>query len=330
MTDSKVKTKSMMESEKDSVPEKNTRPYTVYRNDIKYRNRNDIDMSRAVFENEEVKNDFLNGNTDTIDYRIKDCIREKYQIFDLAHMTKDVFELCISHKDFNTIAQKIEVLSANDCGIEKLEDLSMFSKLISLNIGDNKLTKLPKLPESLEELIIDNNNIQLIPYMKNLKRLRARNNDIRRIHYSNSMESLNLSGNSNLTELAPLSELYHLEIGKTGITEVPIFPNLKYLDIDETRIKSLPQLPYLHILTCVRSELSDISNLSKLYSLIATNSKVRRVHYMDTLQKFTYNSLHQNEIRLSNRYKAHRIVKNKSDIVDVMFKENPAPVNCMK
>ena len=306
-----------------------TRPYTVYRNDIKYRNRNDIDMSRAVFENEDVKKDFMNGQTDTIDYRIKDCIREKYQVFDLAHMPSNAFELLKSHKLFNEIAPKVEVLSANDCEFENLPDLTMFSRLISLNIGDNKLTSLPKLPESLEELIIDNNRIQLIPYMKNLKRLRARKNDIKKIHYSATMESLNLSDNTNLKEIAQLPRLYSLDIARTGIADIPTFPNLKFLDMTETNIKSLPNLPLLHILICVRSELSDISKLSNLYSLVSTNSKVRKIHFMETLQKFTYHNDHKNEIRVSNQYKAHRIIKNKSDVIDMMFKENPVPVNVM-
>jgi Leucine-rich repeat (LRR) protein len=315
--------------EEDYDPEKDTRSYHVYRNDIKYRDKNDIDIERAIFENDDVKNDFMYGDTDTIDYRIKDCIREKFQVLDLAHMSSNVFALLKSHSSFDNIASKVEVLSANDCSIETLDDLSMFSNLISLNIGDNNLRKLPKLPNSLEELIIDNNKITLIPYMSNLKRLRARNNHLRKIHYSDSMESLNLSKNPNLTELSPLSRLYHLEVGETGISDVPVCPNLKYLDLHETAVRSLPELPNLHILSCVRSELSDISKLTNLYSLVSTDSKLRRIHYMETLQTITYNSAHQNDIRLSNRYRVHRIFRNKNDVIEALFKPNPVPVNVM-
>ena len=315
--------------EEEYDPKRDTRKYTVYRNDIKYRDRNEIDIDRAEFENEDVMIDFLSGVTDTIDYRLKECVREKFQVLDLAHMGADVFDILMSHPSFKQIASRVEVLSANDCGIEQLDDLSMFTKLQSLNIGDNKLPKLPKLPTSLEELIVDNNQIEIIPYMRNLKRLRARNNRINRVHYSDSMESLNLSKNKNLKELAPLSRLYHLEIGYTGVTDVPICPNLKYLDIEATTIRALPELPNLHILACVRSKLSDISKLTNLYSLVSTDSMIRRIHYMETLQKFTYNSIHQSEIQISKRYKAHRIFKNKNDIIDVMFKANPVPVNVM-
>jgi hypothetical protein len=324
-----VESKNPNKYEEDYDPKKDTRPYHVYRNDIKYRDKNDIDIDRAIFDSDAVRDDFLNADTDTIDYRIKDCIREKYQVLDLAHMTPDVFDLLKSHHLFNEIAPKVDMLSVNDCGIETLEDLSMFSNLICLNIGDNQLQKLPKLPSTLEELIIDNNRITLIPYMCNIKRLRARNNRIKKIHYSDSMESLNLSKNPKLAELAPLSRLYHLEVGETGITEVPVCPNLKYLDLHETGVVSLPDLPNLHILSCVRSKLSDISKLTNLYSLVSTDSNVRQIHYMETLQKFTYNSLHQNEIRFSNRYIAHRIFRNKNNIIDVLFKENPVPVNVM-
>jgi Leucine-rich repeat (LRR) protein len=326
---SDIKSKNSNNYEDDYDPQKDTRKYTVYRNDIKYRDRNEINIERAEFENDDIKHDFISGNTDTIEYRLKECVREKYQVLDLSHMGSDVFILLKSHKSFAKIASRVEVLSANDCNLDILDDLSMFTKLQSLNIGDNKLEKLPMLPISLEELIIDNNNIYVIPYMRNLKRLRAINNRIQRIHFSDSMESLNLSNNIHLTELAPLSRLYYLEVGCTGVTEIPICPNLKYLDIEDTRIRSLPELPNLHILVCIRSELSDISKLTNLYSLISTDSRVRKIHYMDTLQKFTYNSKHQNEIKLSSRYIAHRIFRNKNDIIDVLFKTNPVPVNVM-
>lgn len=321
--------KNIPKYEEEYDPSKDTRPYHVYRNDIKYKNRNNIDIDRAVFDNDDVKKDFINGQTDTIDYRIKECIREKHQILDLAHMASNIFQLLESYPRFHNIAPKIEVLSANDCQIDVLEDLSMFSNLISLNISDNRLRKIPKLPDSLEELIIDNNQIQFIPYMKNIKRLRARNNDIRKIHYSNSMESLNLTDNIHLTELALLTKLYYLEIARTGISGIPAFPHLKYLDIEETRVKILPELPNLYILSCVKSELSDISKLNNLYSLVSTNSKIRKVHYMETLQKFIYNGNHQNEIQISRSYKVHRIFKNKDDVVDVLLKANPVPVNVM-
>lgn len=315
--------------EEDYDPDKDTRPYTVYRNDIKYRDHNDIDISRAEFDDDDVRRDFLNGDTDTIEYRIIECFREKFQVMDLSHMDPDVFDKLITHDAFDKIASKIEVVSANDCGIETLPDLSSFTNLISLNIGDNNLRNLPKLPDSLEELIIDNNQIQTIPYLRRLKRLRARNNDIRRIHYTETMESLILTGNRGLSELAELPRLYHLEIGKTRVSDIPMCTNLKYLDLEETDVEVLPDLPHLYILTCVRSKLFDISNLRNLYCLVATDSKVRRIHYMETLQKFTYNSKHQNEIRLSKRYRARRIFKNKNNVIDVLFKENPIPVNVM-
>jgi len=324
-----VSSKDPNKYEEDYDPKRDNRKYTIYRNDIKYRSRNDIDMGRAIFDSEDVRDDFLNGATDTLDYRIKDCEREKYQVLDLAHMTQDVFDQLYRHEKFESIVSRIEILTANDCGINDLPDLTVFTNLICLNIGDNNVSTLPRLPSSLEELIIDNNQVESIPYMSNLKRLRARNNRLRRIHYSDSMESLNLSKNRDLIELAPLSQLYHLEVGETGVTEIPLCPNLKYLDLYKTRVETLPDLPKLHILTCIKSKLSDISNLTNLYSLVSTGSMIRRVHYMDTLQKFSFDSADQKEIRLSRRYKAHRIFKNKNDVIDMMFKLNPVPVNVM-
>jgi hypothetical protein len=324
-----VSSKNPNKFEEDYDPERDNRKYVVYRNDIKYKGRNNIDLSRAIFQDEEVENDFKNCDTDNIDYRIKDCIREKCELLDLAHMTADAFIQLFSHPQFDEIKLKIEVISANESDIEEVPDLRVFNNLISLNLSGNKLDRLPFLPHSLEELIIDDNEIEIVQFMPVIKRIRARNNRLHTIEYSNTLESMCLSNNPNLVQIVELPKLYHLEIKRTGITQIPICPNLKYLDIDETRIRVLPALDNLHILSCVRSKLSDISLLTTLYALVTTDSKIRQIHYMPTLQKLTFNSIHQNEIRLSSRYKAHRMYKNKNDIIDMVFTANPIPVKIM-
>jgi hypothetical protein len=311
----------------DYDPRKDKRKYVVYRNDIKYKTKNKIDLDRAIFHDKETENDFMNCDTDDIDYRIKQCIIEKYQVLDLAHMDKNAFTKLTKHTEYNKIRNNVIVISANESNLSTLPDLSKFRNLISINLNHNNISTLPFLPDSLEELLIDNNQIEFIKYLPNIKRIKARSNKLKKIEYNDKLRSLFLSNNPHLKHIDPLPNLYYLDISKTGICTIPQCKNLKFLDIDGTNIKTLPILNNLHILSCVRSSLGDISNLTSLYSLVSTDSNVRKLHYMDLMQQFSYNSDHK--IQMSSKYKAHHIFKNKTGVIEVIFKENPVPVNIL-
>jgi len=318
-------------------PSSSTQRYMVYRNDIKYKAQNSIDLDRAVFENDEVRKDFM-SDTDNIEYRIKECFREKCQVLDVAHTsascttTTCMMDRIIAHPKFPEIKNHIIIISANDMCIPLYKtplDFSVFSNLLSLNLSNNNLTSLPNLPVSLEELIIDSNRISHIPMMKHIKRIRARQNNLNRIDYAPSLESLNVSDNPELRSIISLPNLYYLDIARTGITQIPMCSNLKYLDMSETRISVLQTLPSLCILRCEKSDLQDISALQNLYVLMTTDSKVRTVHYMDTLQKLTYSGKHKKDIRLSSRYKVYNIVKNSNDVYDITLKAKPVVVKIL-
>ena len=135
----------------DYDPKLDKRKYVVYRNDIKYKNKNSIDLDRAIFHDKETQNDFMNYDTDDIDYRIKQCVLEKYQVLDLAHMDENAFTKLMSHKMINEIKKKVLVISANESNLSKLPNLSVFTNLISINLNHNNIRVLPNLPDTLEE-----------------------------------------------------------------------------------------------------------------------------------------------------------------------------------
>lgn len=318
-------------------PIKSTQKYMVYRNDIKYKAQNSIDLDRAVFENDEVRQDFM-SDTNGVEYRIKECFREKGQVLDVAHTSAScttktcMMDRIIAHPKFQEIKDHIIIISSNDMcdNLYKTPlDFSVFSNLLSLNLSNNGLSSLPNLPASLEELIIDSNKISHIPMMRHIKRIRARQNNLSRIDYTPSLESLNVSDNPELQTIVNLPNLYYLDIARTGITQIPECPNLKYLDMSETRISVLQILPSLCILRCEKSDLRDISALQNLYVLMTTDSKVRTIHYMDTLQKLTYSGEHKKDIKLSSRYKVYNIVKNSNDVYDITLKAKPVVVKIL-
>ena len=85
--------------------------YPVYRNDIKFKKFRNIDPSMAIW-NDDVKHDYYNKDTDSVSYRIEECIREKSEMIDLSHMDEDCFINLFAHKMFPTIRVKIQHIFA--------------------------------------------------------------------------------------------------------------------------------------------------------------------------------------------------------------------------
>ncbi len=297
-------------------PAKDTRKYCVYRNDIKFKKHRLIDPSRAIWDND-VKNDYKEKETDSIHYRLEECEREKYETLDLSHMPSDCFLLLLKHKKINLIKKKILHLFANDCGFQDLPDLSIFSSLITCDLSDNKLKVLPELPESLQELIVNGNNLtQVNNELPVLKRFNGSNNMITLFNYANSLESIYLNDNP-IDDIPKLSNLYFLNISKTKITKIHSMPKLKYLDCSHTEIQQIPSMNSLTHLSCNDSSVHDISQIHNLHSMEISNSKITQVHYMKDL----YSIIYQNETNLviSKRYKIIQQKINKKNITEIMF-----------
>ncbi len=108
--------------------------YTVYRNDIKYREHRNIDMSRALWT-DDIKKDYINKNTDGIDYRIEDCKREKYETLDISHIERFCFKELFLNEIFKTIKNKIQHIFAQDCGLIYIPNLTELSNLQTLDIS---------------------------------------------------------------------------------------------------------------------------------------------------------------------------------------------------
>ena len=117
MTDTKEK-----KSECDDIK------YIVYRNDIKFKQHRSIDPSRALWASEDVKMDFMK-NTDSIDYRIDECVRENCNMIDLSHMSNTCFDEFIKHPAFYQLVTKVQHIFAKDCSLMRLPSLNCFTNL---------------------------------------------------------------------------------------------------------------------------------------------------------------------------------------------------------
>lgn len=309
-------------TQKDAIeydPSKDTRKYPVYRNDIKFKTHRNIDPSRAIWD-DDVKQDYQNKNTDSIEYRMEECKREKYETLDLSHMQTDCFEQLFSNKTFLGVRNKIQHIFAKESNIKILPNLSELINLQTLDVSSNEIKDLPELPDSLEELLINDNRLLFIDNdLPNLLRLYASNNMLSRINYSNSLERLHIDNNP-IDYIPKLSNLYFLDASTTKIKKLYQMPKLKYMDISFTEIEVIPEMQCLEILQCNESSVNDIRALKSLHRMEIVKSHIENVHYMKNLSTLIYHD--SSQIRISSRYKIMHAKKNKTNINDITFKES--------
>lgn len=299
-------------------PKKDTRMYHVYRNDIRYGKIRNIDPKRAIWT-DDVKHDYYNKNVDAIDYRIEECRKEKYELLDLSHMDSDCFDLLFSHGKFNTIRNRVQHLFAEDCGLNELPDLNMFRSLLTLNVSKNKLKYLGKLPETLEELVVNNNKLtSVLNVMPNLVRFIGSNNNIQQFRFPISIERLHLDRNPFNIPIPTLNKLYHLDIAETNVSSVASNPSLKYIDVSKNmNIKVLPSFPLLDHLCCNYSSLELVGDLPVIRIIELINSKILFVPYFKTLQSLVYSE--NQPLRLNKNYTIKRVRKNTNNINEIIF-----------
>lgn len=301
----------------DYDPNKDKRKYIVYRNDIKYKKYRNIDPNRAIWE-EDVKHDFNNIDTDSLEYRINECEKEKYVILDLSYTDKNCFIKLKLHSKYKYIENNLQHLFAEHSNIEIIPDLNEMTKLETLDISFNNLSNLPKLPKSLVELVVNNNKIsQFKNELPNLKRLKVSNNNIASIIYNDSLESIYLNNNP-ISYICELPKLYYMNISGTKIDNLYRLPLLKFLNCSKTLIKKIPEMKSLIYLICTNSEVADISELQTLETLEISNSKIIIIHYMEKLKKLIY--FDNGKIKLSSKYKIYNFKQNRNDIIEVNFK----------
>jgi len=300
----------------DDESPKKIEPYPVYRNDIKYRKHRNIDPSLAIWT-DDVKQDFHNKDTDSIDYRIEECLQEKGEMLDLSHMNKNCFNLLFSHKTFPKIKTTLQHVFARDSDLTIIPNLECLSVLLTLDVSSNNLTSLPILPRSLEELFINDNSITCVmAELPNLLRFNGDDNLISEMSFSKKLERIHLKNNP-ILQIPAFNNLYFLDISSTKITKLYPCPNLKYLDVSSTGIVELPEMNSLEILLCNDSSLKDITKLKNLKSLAMIRSNINRVPYFKDLKNLTYAHADCDKFDMSRNYRIKFERQNKMNIVEM-------------
>jgi len=248
---------------------------TIYGNDLKYKNHNQIDIKR-------VKDSNNNINYDTIEYRLNECIKTGSTSLDFSHLNLKVLP-----EIPKIVWNKLKYLFISENEIQVVEDISYLKELIVFDICNNKLISMPLLPERIEEILIKNNDIHNINSLSRydyLKRLDCTNNLIINIPIIDSLEILNC--NSNKIKYIPnLKNLVKLSCSDNKLTELCNFCKLEILDCDKNNINKIDNNVNLKELYCCRNEITHIKNLNKIEVLHCYRTNIKKMDYFETLKE---------------------------------------------
>lgn len=293
--------------------------YTVYRNDIKNKKKNQIDPADVEWDGCTEKD--FEQDTDQIDYRISECVREKYDMLDLSNMSDRCFSDLIEHVEYKSIQMKLKHLFMSNSHLKNIPSLVDFVNLETLDLNNNLIDRLPVLPESLQELNIENNRLKHINQMfPNMKRLFCKNNLLENLVIASSMERIECSHNPLRTLRSfdgKYGGIYYMDCSNTLITEIPPMERLRQLDCSNTPLTKLPRIDSLKVLSSNDSGLEDITLLNSLESIAMVRNNINSLHYFASLQEITFEK--SRNIMFSKKYRVKCLQENRNEIYKVIF-----------
>ena len=222
----------------------------IYQNDLKYIKHNDIDITKV----KDLPKDY---DFSTIENRINDCIKNNYELLDLNHLELNELPIIIQQ---HSHLHNIKYLFLSNNNIENITNLAYFKHLTVIDLANNKLSSIPNLPGTIEELTIKNNKIRHEHLEKYtfLKRLDISNNKLNNISVIDSLEILICDDNN----LATISK----------------YPKLKKLSCERNNIKTIYPSPHLKIIGCEENNITTIMNFPKLRELYCNDNEITTIN----------------------------------------------------
>lgn len=299
--------------------------YYITKNDLKYKKIRNLDKSKISnlnknneYYDKELDKLFDDNNFDTIDFRIEECIKEGKKILDLKYLELKNFPILP-----NNIISHLEELYISNNDIEVLPDLDYLINLKILDVAENKLRKIGKLPPKIIELCCFENkleDISSIKYCKLLKTLYINNNRIANLQFLDSHPTLEI-----------------LLANYNNIEDIPrTIPNLKKMQITNNKLKKIKSYPKLIYLDCRNNNISELENQDSLKDLILSYNDINEIPLMDSLKYLEIVHTNIEKIRymkqlvelicmtdkvkyISSKYKIDKTIKHKSKYLNILF-----------
>lgn len=210
---------------------------------------------------------------------------------------------------------KIKYLFIHTNRLTNLDGLEFFTNLEVLDISSNKLTNLDALPNTLEELVCFNNPLTKMPNLPNLRRIICRDCKLDYIPYYPLLTDIDCS-NNRISKIKLCNNLDRFICANNKLQYVNLTPNIRILDLENNLIDNSIlniNMPNLEELILNNTNISSIDprKYPKLIVLEIYNTKIRRLHYIDTLINLVTST---DSISLSSKFNTNevRIVDHKT------------------
>lgn len=297
---------------------KNNHQYPVYRNDLKYKSLQNIDPSRAIWQDKDVENDF-NKDTDSLDYRIQMCRQEKYDNIDLARLNQQIITDFFESDFYKRHKSDIIHLFMSYSKIHTIPSLSDMTSLETLDISHNEITEIPELPPSITEVIAHDNKLtHFTNSAPNLLRLDLSNNKINKLGEYNKLQKLYINNNKLYNLYCTYPNMRELVCCNNPISQLPDMPLLSHLECSDTSIHQIFDFMNLRSIISNRSSLSKIDRVPKIETLEIIGSQVKNLKFFPNLKVILFNK--QSQILISEQYTVVSATSNKTnDVFEVRF-----------
>ena len=265
---------------KDRIDLKSSKKTFIYENDLKFKNSRNIDIlsDNNEFDIEDIKGR-LHLDYDTLDYRLKELIKNNNTSLDLSNI--GLINNSLNNLPINY--SQIKYLFLNENKLEGILDLTKFNNLEVVDIEFNSISELI-LPSSVKEFVVSNNKLSKLPNNINPIRIKANHNNINvlPLNYTN-LELAELSYN-NITRINTFDNLKRLIIDSNPLEVINNLSKLTYLDVSDTnkvKLENLPNISHLVLNSCNSENLPYFETL-EIIEII--NTPISRLQYFP---KFT-------------------------------------------
>lgn len=299
--------------------------YYITKNDLKYKKIRNLDKSKISnlnkyneYYDKDLDKLFDNNNCDTIEFRIDECIKEGKKILDLKYLELKEFP-----KIPIELIKYLEELYISNNELEVLPDLDHFVNLKILDIAENKLKQIGKLPPKLIELCCFENkldDISSVDKCKYLKTLYINNNKIDNLDFLDSHPRLEilLANFNNIKDIPRnIPNLRKIQISNNKLTKIKSYPKLIYLDCRHNNIEEIESQDSLKDLILSFNVIKEIPVINTLRYLEIVNTNIEKIRYMKQLVELICMS---DKVKyISSKYNIEKTINHKSKYLNLFF-----------
>lgn len=267
-----------------------SRKYTVYNNDLKYRKHKMLNESKIEWFSADLEEMYHNENFDDIQYRIHESRKNLWSFLDLSHLDLNEIPSLVHMREYKHL-QKIKYLFINNNKLQSLSGIEQFPYIVVIDVSDNELDTVSNLPQGIVEFVCRSNKITDVVSHEQLEILDCSDNPIVFLNEYPSLKSLTCHG-CNLDSIITFHNITRLNAtDNPNLKRIYSQPSLKHLSINNnTFIMNITHDNFPHLTELILSGTGsiEIDPKLKLKTLEIADSQITRLLFIPTLKHLVY------------------------------------------